>query len=329
MQDQKMKAITMKNYGGPEVLELKSVNIPQVEDDQVLVEVVASSATTADSQMRSGQPYFARFFTGFPRPKHEVPGTGFAGIVVKKGSAVQKFDIGNRVFGETTLGFSTNAEFVAVPESGIILPLPEEIDFSEASTYGDGPITSYNFLNEIAQVKKGQKVLINGASGSLGTAAVQIAKYLGAEVTGVSSTRNQKLLQSLGADHVIDYSKSDFTQGTERYDVIFDSIGKSSFAKSKKVLTEKGTYLSPVLSGKLLLNMLLTSLRDKKALFAATGLRKDHELRGFMKELIQIRLDGHLRTIIDRQFPLEKTKEAHTYVATGRKRGNVIISVKQ
>jgi len=321
-----MKAIVATGYGGPEVLKLQDVNIPQPKENEVLVKVHASSATTADGMMRTGKPYFGRLMTGLTKPKHAIPGTGFAGVIVKTGRDVKKFNLCTRVFGETTLGFSTNAEFVAVPENGVILPMPENMGYAEGATYGDGHVTSMNFLKEIAQIKAGQKVLINGASGSLGTAAIQIAKYLGAEVTGVCSTRNAGLVISLGADQVIDYTKKDFTKANETYDVVYDTIGKSSFPRSRNILSESGLYVSPVLKFSLLLQMKWTSVfSKKKAKFAATGLRSDNELRGLLSELVDIFKAGRLKTVIDRQYPLEKVAEAHTYIITGRKKGNVAI----
>lgn len=321
-----MKAIVATGYGGPEVLKLQDVNIPQPKENEVLVKVHASSATTADGMMRTGKPYFGRLMTGLTKPKHAIPGTGFAGVIVKTGRNVKRFNLATRVFGETTLGFSTNAEFVAVPENGVILPMPENMSYAEGATYGDGHVTSMNFLKEIAQIKAGQKVLINGASGSLGTAAIQIAKYLGAEVTGVCSTRNAGLVKSLGADHVIDYTKKDFTKANEIYDVVYDTIGKSSYSKNRNTLSDSGLYVSPVLKFSLLLQMMWTSVfSKKKAKFAATGLRSDNELHGLLTELVDIFKAGRLKTVIDRQYPLEKVAEAHTYIASGHKKGNVVI----
>lgn len=324
-----MKAIVATGYGAPDVLKIRQVAKPHPKENEVLVKVNASSATTADGMMRTGKPYFARLMTGLRKPKHPVPGTGFAGIVETAGKNVKTFKPGDRVFGETTLGFSTNAEYVTIPENGVILPMPDSMPYAEGATFGDGHVTSFNFLKEIAKIKPGQKVLINGASGSLGTAAVQLAKYFGAEVTGVSSTRNVGLVKSLGADHVIDYTKKDFTKVKETYDVVYDTIGKSSYSKSKNILTEDGLYLSPVLRFSLLLQMMRTSVFSrKKAKFAATGLRSDKELKNMLAELIEIFKEGHLKTVIDRQYPLEKVAEAHTYIASGHKKGNVVIIVE-
>lgn len=326
MSDKKMKAIVANGYGGHEVLELASISIPEPKENEVLVKVYASSATRADQMMLSGKPYIGRLFTGLKRPKHPIPGTGFAGEVVRVGKNVKSLKSGDRVFGETTLGFSTNAEYVAVPEEGVILPMPENMSFPEGATFCDGPLTSLNFLKELASVRPGQKVLVNGASGSLGTAAVQLAKHLGAEVTGVCGPKNTGLVKSLGADHVIDYSNTDFSASTDKYDLIYDTVGKSSFSKAKRVLKEEGLYLSPVLKSGLLFQMMRTSLAGKKkAKFAASGLKKDHELRELLKELTEIYAEGKLVTVIDRQFPLEKLAEAHRYIAQGHKKGNVVI----
>ena len=324
-----MKAMVATAYGAANVLELQNVNMPIAKEDEVLVKIYASSATTADGMMLSGTPYFGRLFTGLTKPKTPIPGTGFAGVVEAVGKNVESFQPGDRVFGETTFGFSTNAEFVTVSENGVIIPMPDNMSYIEAATFCDGPLTSFNFLKNIAQLQTGQKVLINGASGSLGTAAVQLAKYFGAEVTGVCSTRNIGLVKSLGADHVIDYTKEDFTQGKIHYDIIYDTIGASSFKECKSILTSGGQYVSPVLKFPLLLQMIWTSkFGSQKAKFAATGLSSDNELRSMLNVLAAIFKEGKLKPVIDRQYPLAKLVEAHTYIATGRKKGNVVINVR-
>lgn len=323
----KMKAIVMTGYGSPDVLTFQEVAKPVPKPDEVLLRVHASSATTADGMMRTGTPYFGRLILGLTKPKHPIPGTGFAGRVEAVGAGVTQFQPGDRVFGETTLGFSANAEYLAVPESGVICRMPGQLSYAEAATFCDGGITSWNYLRHLANIQPGQSVLINGASGSLGTAAVQLGKYLGAKVTGVCSTRNAGLVRALGADEVIDYTRKDFTKGTGTYDFIYDTVSKSSFQACKPVLREKGQYLCPVLGLPLLLQMLKTQISGgKKAVFAATGLRPDEELRDMLIELIEIYKAGKLKMVIDRQYPLEKVAEAHTYIAAGRKKGNVVIT---
>ncbi|MFB6318380.1 NAD(P)-dependent alcohol dehydrogenase [Saccharicrinis sp. FJH54] len=324
-----MKAIVATGYGSPAVLQLQNVAKPFAGNNEVLVKIYATTATTADGMMRTGKPYFGRLMTGLLKPKHPIPGTGFSGVVEATGDQVTAFKTGDRVFGETTLGFSTNAEYVSVPETGVILTMPDNMSFAEAAAYCDGHLTSFSFLKEVAKIKPGQSVLINGASGSLGTAAVQLAKYLGAEVVGVTSTKNTGLVKSLGADMVLDYTKVDFTEIRRKFDVVFDTVGKSSFKKSRKVLKEGGVYVSPVLKLSLLLQMLKTSISGKqKAKFSASGMKKDHELKTLLSELSEIFRDGKLKTVIDRQFPLEKVAMAHEYIAKGHKRGNVIIMVQ-
>ena len=326
METMQMKAVLATGYGTAEVLQLSTVSRPQPKAHEVLVKVYASSATRADSMMLSGKPYIGRLFNGLKKPKNPIPGTGFAGVVEAIGEDVSIFQQGDRVFGETTLNFSTNAEYVAVAEKGVVLPMPDNMRYEEAASFCDGPLTSFNFLKGIAQVQPGEKVLINGAAGSLGSAAVQLAKYLGAEVTGVCSTGNMGLVKSLGADHVIDYRQQDFTQSDERYDFIYDTVGKSSFSQSQRVLRPYGMYLSPVLNFSLLLQMMRTSLfGTKKAKFAATGLKSVDELRDLLAELLSIYQEGKLKPVIDRQFPLEKLAEAHRYIELGHKKGNVVI----
>ncbi len=323
-----MKAIVATGYGEPDVLTLQQVPRPKPKENEVLVKVHAASVTTADGMMRTGRPYFGRLFTGLLKPKHPIPGTAFAGVVEATGKNVTLFKPGERVFGETTLGFSTNAEYFTIPENGVILPMPDNLGYADGTTFCDGHLTSLNFLKEIALIQSGQKVLINGASGSLGTAAVQIAKYYGAEVTGVCSTRNVGLVKSLGADFVIDYTKKDFTKDGKTYDLVYDTIGKSSYRRCKNILTDRGMYLSPVLKFSLILQMLWTSeFAKKKAKFAATGLCKDEELRNLLLKLVELFKEGRLKTVIDRQYPLEKVAEAHTYIAAGHKKGNVVIIV--
>tara|TARA_B100001115_G_scaffold169363_1_gene149939 strand:- start:845 stop:1840 length:996 start_codon:yes stop_codon:yes gene_type:complete len=325
-QNLKMKAIVAQGYGSPKVFRLEEIDRPKVEAGKVLIKVEVSAATRADAQMRSGKPYVARLFTGISKPKNSIPGTGYAGVVEAVGEGVKDFKAGDRVFGETTLGFSANAEYLLTSADDVLMHLPEIISFSDAAPLGDGAVTSVNFLREIGQVKPGQKVLINGASGALGTSAVQLAKYYGAEVTGVCSTRNVGLVKSLGADHVIDYSKEDFTTRTEAYDLIYDTIGKSSFPEAKGALKKGGKYLSPVMSLPLLWQMLLSRKADKKAMFAATGLLKPAELRALLSHLLEVIAEGKHKTVIDRQFPLEKLAEAHTYIDAGHKKGNIIIT---
>ncbi|MEP2669691.1 MAG: NAD(P)-dependent alcohol dehydrogenase [Cyclobacteriaceae bacterium] len=325
-----MKAIVATKYGSPEVFQLKEIAKPTPKANEVLVRIIASSVTAADTMMRRGTPFYGRLFIGLLKPNNPIPGTGFAGVVEAVGKEVTHFTEGDAVFGESVLGAGTNAEYVCVAENGVIISKPANISFAEAASICDGPLTSLNFLKNLAAIQPGQKVLINGASGSLGTAAVQLAKYFEAEVTGVCSTSNVELVKSLGADHVIDYTQEDFTKSNVRYDVIYDTVGKSSYSQAKKVLTANGAYISPVLNMTLLLQMMWTSLvGKKKAKFSATGILPLPALRDFLYEIRAMICAGYLKSIVDKQFSLEQIAEAHAYVDNGHKRGNVVLSMNE
>lgn len=322
-----MKAILTTGYGSPDVLQLEEVAKPEPKDNEVLIKVYAASISTAEGMMRIGKPYIGRLFTGISKPNNSIPGTGFAGIIESIGKTVKLFKKGDQVFGENITSFGTNAEFVCVPEDGVITTKPDYLTFEEAAPVCDGALTSINFLKNIAKIQPGQKVLINGASGSLGTAAVQIAKYYGAVVTGVSSTTNLALVKSLGADEAIDYTKEDFTNSIGKYDIIYDTVGKSSYSASKKALAKNGIYVSPVLGMSLLVDMMCSSIfGKKKAKFSATGLLPVTELNLLLKEVKEIIGAGRLKTIIDKKYPLDRIAEAHTYVDKGHKKGNVVMS---
>jgi len=320
-----MKAMVATGYGSPDVLQLQQVTKPQPKADEVLVKVVTAAATTADTMMRPGKPYIARLFTGLSRPKKPIPGTGFAGVVEAVGAGVTAFLPGDRVFGETQFGFSSNAEYLKVPEKGVVLPMPEAMDFTEAANFCDGHLTSFNFLKTIGQVQPGQRVLINGAAGALGSSAVQLAHYYGAHVTAVCSAKNAGLVQSLGADEVIDYHSRDFTQGPDTFDIIYDTVGKSTFRACKRVLRDGGQYLSPVLQLPLLWQMMTTAYASKTAKFEATGTNSADKLRTMLVEVVEVFKAGGLKTVIDRQFALENLAEAHRYIDSGHKKGNVVI----
>lgn len=323
-----MKAIVSTGYGAPDVLQLKEVVKPIPGVNEVLIRVKAASVTAADGMMRKGTPYFGRLFIGLLKPKYPTPGTGFAGEIEAVGKDVKLYAVGDRVFGEVVFGPGTHAEYVCAPEDGVLALKPDNLTFEAAAPVCDGALTSMNFLKDVANIQSGQKVLINGASGSLGTAAVQLAKHFGAEVTGVCSTGNIELVKSLGADKVIDYTKEDFTKTGETYDIIYDTVGKSSFSSCKGSLTEKGVFVSPVLGMTLLLQMIRTSIAgSKKAKFSATGVRPVSELRVLLQEIKKLIEAGKLRSIIDRTYALEEIAEAHRYVDKGHKKGNVVIAI--
>lgn len=326
MNTQTMKAVVAEKYGAADILQIQEVVKPTPKENEVLVKVMATPVTAADTMLRKGTPFYGRLFIGLKKPKQPIIGTGFSGKVVGVGAAVTQFKLGDEVFGETAFHFSSNAEYVCIVENGVIAVKPKEISFEEAATICDGALTSMNFLKEIGKVKRGQKVLINGASGSLGTAAIQLAKYLGAEVTGVCSTRNMELVKSLGADEVIDYTQTDFTKANAKYHIIYDTIGSSTFKKSKRALVKDGKYLSPVLSIPLLFQVLRTVfIGQKKAKFAATGMLPEEALREMMMNVVKVIQLGKLRLVIDRRYALEDAVKAHQYVDSGRKRGNIVM----
>lgn len=321
-----MKAIITTGYGSPEIFKPDEVAKPETNPNEILVKIHASSVTKADAMMRTGKPYIGRLFLGLTKPKHPIWGTGFAGTVEATGPCVSKFKVGDKVFGENIETFGTYAEYVKVAEDGIVAPLPENLSFAEAAGMCDGGITSLNFLGNLGNIQSGQKVLINGASGSLGTAAVQIAKHFGAQVTGVCSTKNVALVKELGADHVIDYTKEDPTANNSSYDLIYDAVGKLAFSDCCMALSENGIYASPVLGLRLIGYMMMTTLFSRrKVKFSATGALPQKETKRLLALLIEIIEAGHLRGIVDRTYPLDKVVEAHNYVDKGHKIGNVIL----
>lgn len=325
MNPQTMQAVVSTKYGGPEILQVQKVNKPIPANNEVLVKIHAASITTAETMMRTGYPLIGRLFMGFSKPKNAISGTGFAGVIEAIGKEVKLFEVGQKVFGESLEKFGTYAEYVCIDEEGIITLKPDNITYEEAAVVGDGHITSLNFLKNIAKIQAGQKVLVNGASGSLGTAAIQLAKHFGAEVTGVCSTINVELVKSLGADQVIDYTKEDFTQNGQTYDIIYDAVGKSSFSKCKKSLGPNGMYTSPVLGFSLLFDVIKTSIiGNKKATFSATGMLPYTKIKSFLQEVKELMETGIIRTVIDKRFSLEGIADAHRYIDKGHKKGNVV-----
>jgi NADPH:quinone reductase-like Zn-dependent oxidoreductase len=324
-----MKAIVYTEYGSPDVLQLKEVEKPTVKNHEVLIRIYATTATPSDCANRKGDPFISRFFTGLIRPKNPIPGVELAGEIEAVGKDVKLFKEGDQVFGSTETSFGAYAEYICLLEAGVVAIKPANMTYEEAAPVCDGALTAWNFLRDKANIQSGQKVLINGASGSVGTAAVQLAKYFGAEVTGVCSATNLELVKSLGADKVIDYTKEDFTKTGQTYDAIFDTVGKSSFSRCKGSLTQKGVYLSTAPTLAIMLQMLLTSkIGNKKVVFSATGLRPVPERLIFLKELKELIEAGKIKSVMDRRYPLEQTAEAHRYVETGHKKGNVVITVE-
>jgi NADPH:quinone reductase-like Zn-dependent oxidoreductase len=323
-----MKAIVHRRYGSPDVLEFENVEQPVPKDNELLIRVHASSVGAAESFMRRGEPLVGRLILGLSKPKKIFLGSEFSGEVETVGKDVRLFKAGEAVFGSTDTLCGAYAEYVSLPEDGVLVSKPANLTHEEAAPTCDGALTALNFLRDVGGIQKGHKVLINGASGGVGTSAVQLAKYFGAEVTGVCSTANLELVKSLGADRVIDYSREDFTEGGPIYDIIFDTVGKTTFSSCKSSLAENGVYMSPALGLPILFQMLWTSkIGSKKAKFSATGLRPVPDRRAMLSELKELFEAGKLKTVIDRRYPLEETAEAHRYVDGGHKKGNVVITV--
>lgn len=322
-----MQAIEYAQYGAPEVLHLKEVTKPSPKPNEVLIRVYATTVTAADLMMRTGKPYIGRLYTGLKGPKRTILGFEFAGEVVEVGQAVTLFKTGDKVFGGTTT-LGCYAEYVCVNEHDVLTTMPDNISYEEAAPVNGSAITVMNFLKGLGNIQKNQKVLINGASGGLGTYAVQLAKHFGAEVTGVCSTNNVALVKSLGADYVIDYTQEDFTKNGQQYDLIFDTVGKSSFSACKNSLTQTGVYLSAVLNFTLFLQMIWTSIfGSKKVKSSATGMLPVQERLNYFMELKELLKTAKIKTVIDVSYPLLQVAEAHQYVEKGHKKGSVVISV--
>ncbi|MBL4613384.1 MAG: NAD(P)-dependent alcohol dehydrogenase [Magnetovibrio sp.] len=322
-----MKAIVYARYGAPDVLELQEVAKPTPKDNEIVVKVKATTVTLVDCAFRQGTPFVARLYTGLLRPKKGVLGTELSGEVESVGGDVTRFKVGDQIFAATD-GFDAHAEFICLPEDGAVEFKPSNLSFEESAAICNGALTALPFLRDQANLQRGQKILINGASGSIGTFAVQLAKYFGAHVTGVCSGANVELVKSLGADQVIDYSQDDFTRNTQAYDVIFDTVGKSSFSRCKGALIGKGIYLSTVMALGTMMQMVWTSMvGGKRAKFAATGLRSASDQAKDLKFLKTLLEDGKIKPVIDKTYELADMAVAHLYVETGHKKGNVVITM--
>jgi NADPH:quinone reductase-like Zn-dependent oxidoreductase len=330
-----MKAVTFTEYGPPDVLKLVEVATPTPKANEILIKVHATTVNIGDlwtrnfkaippSQFSMSLPMWfgARLMFGFNKPKINILGAEVAGEVEAVGAKVTRFKIGDPVFGYRGPAFGGNAEYLAMHESGLVAIKPTNMTFAEAATVPYGAMTALNLLRKV-NLQPGQKILINGASGGIGSFGVQLAKHYGAEVTGVCSTPRMELVKTLGADHVIDYTKEDFTKNGQRYDVIFDILCKSSFAGVKNSLTANGRYLLASFKTLQLLQMLMTARASGPKVICALSMESLADLL-HIKELVEA---GKIKAVIDRCFPLAQTAEAHRYVEGGQKKGSVVITV--
>jgi len=325
-----MKAIVYTEYGPPDVLQLKEVEKPIPRDNEVLIRVYATTVNRTDYATIRAIPFFARLFTGLFKPKNQIPGTEFAGKIEEIGKNVTSYSVGDKVFGFNDQGSGSHAQYITLAEDKGLTTIPNNISYEQAAASMEGAHYAINMINKV-NLKSGQKALVNGATGAIGSAAVQLLKYFGANVTAVCNTKNMELVRSLGANKVIDYTKEDFTKDEEKYNFVFDTVGKSSFAKCKPLLQSGGIYISSDL-GYMAQNLFLPLITpiikpmigNKKTIFPIPT-----DIRGsilLIKKLIE---QGKFKAVIDRKYTLEDIAEAYRYVGKGQKTGNVVITVEE
>lgn len=321
-----MQAIVYHRYGAPEVLELATVDTPKPGPGELRIRVRAAAVTSSDCAFRRGEPLVTRLFAGLRRPKQPILGTEFAGEVDAVGSGVTRLRPGDRVWAATGDAFGAHGEFLCLPEDGAIELAPEGMGLEEAVAISEGALTALPFLRDEAQLSAGQHILINGATGAVGSQAVQLARHMGAQVTAVCSTNNLDLARSLGAHQVLDYTREDFTQGSDRYDVIFDAAGKCSFPESRGVLNPAGIYLSPALSLGVVWHQMVTSrFLQQRCAIAFTGLRRPDEKRKDLRYLRELVEAGELRGVVGETFPSDQFQAAHRLAESGHKRGAAVL----
>jgi NADPH:quinone reductase-like Zn-dependent oxidoreductase len=319
-----MRAIVHSKYGPPEVAKLLEVPKPLPKDNEILVKVYSSTVNRTDSGLRSAEYFISRFFTGLLRPKYQILGCEFAGIVEEIGQQVTTFNIGDKVFGFNDKTFGGHGEYLTISETDAVVNIPDNLSFDEAAALTEG--AHYALVDiRAAKVERGHNVLVYGATGAIGSAAVQLLKHFGAIVTAVCNTKNVSLVKSLGADTVIDYQTQDFTKTKDKFEFIFDAVGKSSFGQCKPLLTAKGIYISTEFgkNGENLFFALTTPLwGGKRLLFPIPSISKQDVI--FLKELVE---KGEFKPVIDRKYNLDQIVEAYKYVESGQKTGNVVIKI--
>ncbi|MCY7350897.1 MAG: NAD(P)-dependent alcohol dehydrogenase [Cytophagaceae bacterium] len=319
-----MRAAINTEYGPPEVVKVVEVDKPSPKDNEVLIKVYATTVNRTDCGFRSAEYFISRFFSGLLRPKNKTLGNEFAGQVEAIGKNVTLFKIGNKVFGYNDIKFGAHAEYMIIGENEAITTMPSNLTYEEAAPITEGAHYALCGIRA-AKIKSGQEILINGATGAIGSAAVQLSKYFGAAVTAVCDTKNVALVKSLGADVVIDYTKQDFTKISQTFDVVFDAVGKSSFGQCKSLLNKNGIYMSTELgknSENIFLALMTPLFGGKKVLFPIPTISKEDVI--FLKELVET---NKYKPVIDRRYPLEQIVEAYKFVETGQKTGNVVITL--
>jgi NADPH:quinone reductase-like Zn-dependent oxidoreductase len=317
-----MKAAIRKQYAPPDNLKIENIEKPLPKDQEVLVKVYATTVNRTDCAVLTGKPFIMRFFTGLFKPSSPVPGTDFAGIIEATGKNVTALKKNDNVWGFHDAGLSSQAEYLTISEKGNIAPMPDKISYEEAAAGLEGAHYAYNFINKI-KLQEGQQVLINGATGAIGSAMLQFLKSKNIDVTAVCNTKNIELMKSLGADKTIDYTREDFTKDDEKYDVILDAVGKSTFSKCKPVLKEKGIYLSSELGpgAQNPFLALTTPIFSKKRVKFPLPSNIKGSIR-FITEMVNL---GKFKPVIDQTYPLDQISEAYIYVMTGEKTGNVVV----
>jgi len=320
-----MKAIVYKKYGPPDVLQLKEVEKPAPKDNEVMIRVYATTVNRTDCAMLRAKPFIMRFFTGLFKPNKPILGTDFAGTIEAVGKNVASLKVGEKVFGFDDGGLSSHAQYMTLSEDNALTTMPNNMTYEQATASIEGAHYAYNFINKV-DIKRGQKVLVNGATGAIGSAAVQLLKYFGAKVTAVCNIKDADLVKSLGANKVFDYTKEDFTNSSEKYHFVFDTVGKSTFKKCKPLLVSGGVYMSSEL-GPMVQNPFLALITpiigDKKVKFPFPT-NRSRSVR-FIKKLSE---EGKFKAVIDRTYSLDKIPEAYRYVEKGQKIGNVVITVE-
>lgn len=322
-----MRIVTQSRYGGPDVLEIRDVPRPAPKENEILVRVEAFSVTLADCAFRKADPFITRFFNGLLRPKNLVLGDDIGGVVEAVGSTVTRFAVGDTIFGSVGSSLGGAADYVCLPEDAAMVRRPDGLDAGQGAGLSYGYLTAMPFMRDEGQVKPGDHVLINGAAGSVGAVALQLARHFGAEVTAVCSAHHADLMRSLGANHVIDRNEVDFTVARDAYDVIFDAVGKSSFGRCRAALKPGGIYLTTVPSLAIIWHMLTKRAPSRRGRLATTGLRPVSAKRADLAVLAELVEAGAVRAVTDRRFPLAEVAEAHRYVETERKAGDVVVEM--